>query len=465
MGLKCVVRVFFATFLIYITSGYQVALFAETSTNFLSWDQKHDSVDADISTWNLRELLEQISTATKWRVYLDPDATASTSVKFSGLKGGDALHAMLGRLNFLVVPETNGPSGLYVFRTSRRQATTLISPPVKKAVPIPNQIVVTLKPGSKTKIEDLAKSLGAKIIGRIDGQDTYLLQFEDVAATTYAREQLAENPDVAGIDNNYPIDSPPSVVGSSSANPDLELKPVTNTGPCQLIVGLIDTPIQSLGASMDQFLKPQIHVTGESNVASSGALSHATAMAETILDAIQPKTGGTTSVRILPVDVYGSSHTTSTFNVANGIVQAVNNGANIINLSLGGTGDSQVLHDTIIQVAKQGIPIYAAAGNDPVTTPTYPAAYPEVKAVTATDRSGNIASYANRGSFISMAAPGDNVVNFDGKQYQVEGTSTSTAFVSGAAAGLADSAHVCADQAQSLLQKTLPNAKSLKVSQ
>jgi hypothetical protein len=182
-------------------------------------------------------------------------------------------------------------------------------------------------------------------------------------------------------------------------------------------------------------------------------------MAETILRALQAKSGGSTSVRIQPVDIYGNSEATSTFNVAAGIVQAVNNGANIINLSLGSSGNSQLLHNTITEVSKQGIPIYAAAGNEPVTTPTYPAAFPEVIAVTASDRSGEIASYANRGSFVKVIAPGDNVVSFNGQNYLVQGTSTSTALASGMAAGLADSAHACADQAQALLQKALAPAK------
>jgi thermitase len=178
-------------------------------------------------------------------------------------------------------------------------------------------------------------------------------------------------------------------------------------------------------------------------------------MAETIMGALQAKTGGNTSVKILPVDVYGCGETTTTFDVANGIVQAVNGGAKIINLSLGSTGDSQLLHNTINQVVQQGIPVYAAAGNEPVTTPTYPAAYPGVVAVTATDASGQIAPYANRGSFVDMAISGDNIVNYNGQSWFVEGTSTSTAFASGMAAGLADHAHDCADQAQGLLQSSM----------
>jgi thermitase len=248
---------------------------------------------------------------------------------------------------------------------------------------------------------------------------------------------------------------------AQSGTPELDLKPKANDGNCQLVVGLIDTPLQPLSANLSQFLQPAIHVAGDVQL-DPNQLTHGTAMAETILDAVNSKTGGSTSVKILPVDVYGNNEMTSTFDVANGIVQAVNNGANIINLSLGSSGDSTFLHNTIKAVAKQGIPMYAAAGNEPVTTPNYPAAYPEVVSVTASDQTGKIASYANRGSFIDMMVTGDNVVPYNGQSYLVEGTSTSTAFASGMAAGLADSSHACADQAQTLLQKSLKPANILK---
>ena len=442
-----------------LLAGIPAALAASDS---LVWHKEQDRVDADIESWSVRQLLENVVAKTGWKVFLDPNARHEVSVKFANMPSGEALHSMLGNLNFVVIPQTNGPSRLYVFRTSREQATRLVRAPQKKTdQPIPNELIVTMKPGAKTKIEDLARSLNAKIIGRMDSQNAYLLQFQDDAATQAARQQLAANPDVASVDVNYPVNQPPSVDAAQVSTPELQLKPKSDDGNCQLVVGLIDTPVQSLGTNLNSFIQPAIHVAGEDQIDPSQP-THGTAMAETIMDALQAKTDGNTSVKILPVDVYGSSATTTTFDVANGIVQAVNNGANIINLSLGSSGDSQFLHNTIIQVAKQGIPLYAAAGNEPVTTPTYPAAYPEVISVTASDSSGQIASYANRGSFIDMVAPGDNVVGYAGQNYLVEGTSTSTAFASGMAAGLADSSHACADQAESLLQKSLPHAAVLK---
>jgi hypothetical protein len=152
-------------------------------------------------------------------------------------------------------------------------------------------------------------------------------------------------------------------------------------------------------------------------------------MAETILNTLakSPDAANGTPVRILPVDVYGGSETTTTFEIAQGIQAAVNGGATIINLSLGGTADSPLLHGLITAAHDQGILFLAAAGNEPVTTLTYPAAYPEVIPLTAVLPDGTLASYANRGSFVTDGAPGTSVVAFQGQAYLVVGTSVSTA--------------------------------------
>jgi len=70
---------------------------------------------------------------------------------------------------------------------------------------------------------------------------------------------------------------------------------------------------------------------------------------------------------------YGANAEATTWNVALGIVQAINNGATLINLSLGSSVDSPVLRDLVASAAAKGILIFAAAGNEPVATPFYPA--------------------------------------------------------------------------------------------
>ena len=127
-------------------------------------------------------------------------------------------------------------------------------------------------------------------------------------------------------------------------------------------------------------------------------------MAYTILGAIAQAAGGKQPRQILPVDVYGAErHTTTSWDVALGIQAAVDNGATVLNLSLGGPGDSSVLDSVIQQAIAAGIPVYAAAGNQPVSTPTYPAATPGVIAVTA---SRQASSRRMRTSAV-LVSPGD----------------------------------------------------------
>jgi thermitase len=174
-------------------------------------------------------------------------------------------------------------------------------------------------------------------------------------------------------------------------------------------------------------------------------------MAETILGSLATMTKGSSSVQILPVDVYGPNVSTTTFDVANGIAQAVNGGANPINLSLGSAGNSTFLDSVIQDASSKNIVFIAAAGNTPVTTPFYPAAYSGVMAVTAIDQ-GQLASYANRGSFVSLGAPGTSLIYFGSQPYYVTGTSASAAFISGVAAGYMDSTHNSASQMQTFLR-------------
>ncbi|MBI1840585.1 MAG: S8 family serine peptidase, partial [Verrucomicrobia bacterium] len=135
---------------------------------------------------------------------------------------------------------------------------------------------------------------------------------------------------------------------------------------------------------------------------------------------------------------YGPNAQANTFDVALGVYKAIGSGAKIINMSLGSDAPSPLLDEVIRQGKAQDVMFVAAAGNKPTTTATYPAADPDVLAVTASDRSGNLASYANRGDFVDVVAPGSTVFPFNGQYYLSSGTSVATAYVSGLAGAMAD---------------------------
>lgn len=401
-------------------------------TNSLVWHKATDRVDADVRGMALWPLLEKIASDAGWRIYVEPDTTHTTSAKFKDLPSGDALKMLLGNLNFALVPRTNGVPQLYVFRTAMKNATRLVLAPKAAPKHVPNELLVKLKPGAD--IDALAKLLGAKVIGRNDKLGLYRLLFDNASAMDAALGQLKGNSDVAEVDYNYYYDPPPlaQALSSTPVGPlSLTLNPPGDSG--KVIVGLPDTAVQSLGDSLDKFMLKQISVAGDATVNSSDP-THGTAMAYSILEAIAQQSSGGSSVQILPVDIYGGSESTTSWNVALGIQAAVDNGATVLNLSLGGAGDSSVLESIIQQAIAAGIPVFAAAGNQPVTTLTYPAADTGVISVTALQKKDLIASYANYGSWVDLALPGTSIFYLNGAAYLVQGTSVSTAYASGVAA-------------------------------
>ena len=405
-------------------------LAARAADSFV-WDAKQKVISAEVGSWPLPVLLQKVTAATGWRVYVEPGTRFTASAKFQKLPLGEALHALLGELNFALVPQSNAPARLYVFHTSLQAATQMIAADPERgkkmdtSKPIPNQLVVTVKPG--TDIAALARQLGAKVVGSVDGLNTYLLEFPDAAATDAARASLGGNASVVAVDSNYHALNPTplqQLMASSAPFSDMKVKPAGDGSPKVI---LIDTGLNSSACNLGSYLLPAISVAGASPAAGN-VPSHGTSMAETIVHSA----GG--NVLIRPVDVYGANETTTTFNVANGIYQGVNAGGTVVNLSLTSAGDSAFLRQVIQQAHAQGVSFYAAAGNEPVTTPMYPAAYPEVVSVTAGSQNGSVAGYANRSSSVDVVAPSGSVVCYDGQSWVVTGTSAAAAWVSGKAA-------------------------------
>lgn len=415
----------------------------------LVWNQKEQTFDADFSGMELRELLQKVSALTGWEVYLEPETSFQASAKFKNLPRAEALRRLLGKLNFEISPQKNSVPKLFVFRTGAGNATQLVSAEKKAKIilgkddRILNQLIVTLKPGSKISIEVLAQQLGGKVVARLDGLGAYLLEFPDEAAANAARDQLSRVSDVASVDPNYSLEKPsPFAMSATNGGSPFNLKADANGGNGNnLVIGLIDTAVQQLGADMQVFLLPGLSIDGGSS-ALADVPTHGTAMAESILFGANSmiEAGKGTSLRILPVDIYGTDSGTTTFKVASGVTLAVNNGANILSLSLGSEGNSRFLEELLLNVREKGILVFAAAGNRPVTTPVYPAAYSSVIAVTSAANSGTkqVASYANRGAFVDVILPGSTIVRYNGSSYYVNGTSVSAALGSGMMAGLSE---------------------------
>jgi subtilisin family serine protease len=110
--------------------------------------------------------------------------------------------------------------------------------------------------------------------------------------------------------------------------------------------------------------------------------------------------------RILPVRVLGVEGFARLMTMALAIDYAVEHGAAVVNLSLYGENRNGALEASLRRARAAGVVIVAAAGNEATTTPEYPAAYPDVLGVAATEEGGGLAVYSSRGDWVKLAAPG-----------------------------------------------------------
>ncbi|MFT9598027.1 S8 family peptidase [Mesobacillus sp.] len=140
--------------------------------------------------------------------------------------------------------------------------------------------------------------------------------------------------------------------------------------------------------------------------------------------------------KIMPVKAMGAKGYGTTFDIAKGIVWAVDHGADVINLSLGNYQPSKVLEEAVRYAYKKNVVMVSAAGNDGSDQPTYPSAYPEVLSVAAVDYNGNRASFSNYGDYIDIAAPGVYIPStyFNEQYAALSGTSMAAPHVAGLAA-------------------------------
>jgi subtilisin family serine protease len=209
------------------------------------------------------------------------------------------------------------------------------------------------------------------------------------------------------------------------------------TGAASIVVAVIDSGVDGTHPDLGAKLLPGWNFVGN-NSNTSDVLGHGTAVAGTVAAATNNGigvAGVSWNTMILPLVVVDSTDYASYSNMAAAIQYAADRGAQVINLSLGGSSPSATLQNAVNYAWSKGATIFASAMNNSNSIPEYPAACSNVVSVSATDTNDTLASFSNYGSWITLSAPGNNILTTDsGGGY---GYWYGTSFASPIAAGVA----------------------------
>ncbi|HUF32054.1 MAG TPA: S8 family serine peptidase [Acidimicrobiales bacterium] len=215
----------------------------------------------------------------------------------------------------------------------------------------------------------------------------------------------------------------------------------TTTGSSSVVVAVLDTPANvdhpDLSGKVER--GPVFTDPGRTCFNATEA-SHGTAVAG-LVGARTNNTTGMSSLgwrtSVVSVGVLDNCGEGRASEIAAGIRWSADHGARVINLSLVG-GANSALDDAVTYARASGVLVVAAAGNEGGTTPRYPAAYPGVVGVGATDNAGTaIASFSNTGTWVEVVAPGVGIFStstLTGGYHVYDGTSFASPLVAASAA-------------------------------
>lgn len=143
--------------------------------------------------------------------------------------------------------------------------------------------------------------------------------------------------------------------------------------------------------------------------------------------------------------------------IIDALYYAVDNGADIVSMSFGGSAPTDEEYDAIQYAHSKGLLLVAAAGNNANSNPTYPASFPEVIAVSATDAADNPAFFTSYGNWVDVSAPGLSLLStfLNGTYAPCSGTSMACPYVAGLSALIwSEFPHLSRDGVRSQLQNT-----------
>lgn len=335
------------------------------------------------------------------------------------------------------------PPGEFILGgTNKGEADSTRVVPVHKVIPTGNW-VIHYDPNTPLEEKwEYVNRIGGTIVERIDELEIWVVDVPESFGMQFTFDsdvELIEQDFVVSVHFDIPPNDPdydrqwalPHIQAETAWQETDELSPVT--------VAVIDTGVCMNHEDLDGRVLDNGYDFVDNDDDPEDVFGHGCSVAGIIAANIDNGVGiagFAPNTSILPVRVLGPSGSGSMADVAAGIVYAADEGADIINLSLGSSVGSQVTKDAVDHAVGKGVTIIASAGNSSGSLPGYPARYENVVAVGAVDPNGARSSFSNKGG--DIWAPGREVhtIYLDNGYKALNGTSFSAPYVAAMAAVL-----------------------------
>lgn len=269
----------------------------------------------------------------------------------------------------------------------------------------------------------------------------FFLNFSSKSKANKCEQSLKNNNNVLFVCSDAPVyteeveESEPHLsYGPELMNTDSFCEMYANTELTESIVAVIDSGAANIDYLQGHLTQGYDFVDNDNDASNdTHPNSHGTFLSSEIVDCV-----GTMPVKIMPVRVL-SSISGSLINAINGIHYAVDNGADIINISLGGKFDNcEAVEEAINYAIDNNVTVVVCSGNEHDDTKKYcPAHIPDAITVSSVNAENEFASsFSNYGKAVDFAAPGVDINGYNARDIlkTLSGTSMSTAFVSAAVA-------------------------------
>ncbi|NLN61447.1 MAG: S8 family serine peptidase [Myxococcales bacterium] len=305
------------------------------------------------------------------------------------------------------------------------------------------EMLIRFKANMSPKGQEAIQKLGARLLEKLSRIDVSRIKLPNNLTVEQAMAQLSKLPFVEFVEPNYIQ----KAVAWAPSDPHWNRQwGMTNanvagawgveTGKKTTVIAIIDTGVDVNHPDLKMKMVPGYNFVHENtNVTDNdGHGTHCAGVAAALANNGVGVAGVCSNCAIMPIKALDNGSGLAS-DVARGIIWATDNGAKVISMSLGGYFPSFTQQQAIEYAASKGVILIAAAGNDNIDMPHYPAYYDNVISVGAINSSNRRASFSNYGNWVDVAAPGETIYSTmpKGGYANMNGTSMATPFVAGLA--------------------------------